>query len=153
MRNLFCVVDMQYPFVQAMDSCYLAQVVQELRLALMRGEHIVILEDRSGCPTDPAIMAELNSYPYVSFLRKSQWDGSLQIAIELSDSLLFVPDRITACGAFAEECVMATLAGLRDRFPGIELAVLRSACVPRPVGRFSLRDWQDCSRRFRLLLS
>ena len=153
MQNMLCVVDMQYPFVNSEDSCYLAEVVQAVRAARQRGEHILVLEDRGGCSTVSEIKAELEAYPNVSVLRKGQWDGSLQIAIELSDQLARVPARITACGAFAEECVTATLVGLRDRFPSIELEVLRSACVPRPVSRFSPSDWLSLSRRYGLILS
>lgn len=152
LTNMLCVVDMQYPFVQAEDACYVEEAVLAVRAARLRREHILVLEDRGGMSTTSAIAAELEGYDRVSYLRKGQWDGSLQIAIELSDTLRLIPARITACGAFAEECVMATLAGLRERFPGIELEVLRRACVPRPVSRFSLADWERLSRRYALIL-
>ncbi len=153
MKSMLCVVDMQWPFLQAEDSCYVSEVVQAVRQARSLGEHILIVEDQRGHPTHEAITDELEGYPHVSYLRKAQWDGSLQIAIELSDRLKTVPESITACGAFAEQCVMATLAGLRQRFPAIELKLLLKASVPAPATRFSSRDWLACSQRLCLSLS
>jgi nicotinamidase-related amidase len=152
MKNLLCVVDLQFPFVQADDALFVREAVLAVHSAKSRGDHIFMIEDRCGNPTVEAIEEALHDYPNVSRMRKNQWDGSLQVAMEL-DLIGAQPERITACGAFAEQCVLATLIGLRDRFPTIELEILRKACVPAPGHCFRDCDWCECSRRIGLILS
>lgn len=150
--NVFLIIDMQFPFVTAdADGAYIQATVAETRNAKLRGDRIFLLEDRGGSPTHADIVDELHGYEH-SRLMKGQWDGSLQVEMELT-RLGLTPDLITACGAFAEECVIATLVGLRDRFPGSELEVIRKACCPRPTYRFSQTDWEAHSRRLGLKLA
>lgn len=152
MNTILCVVDMQYPFLQEEDRPYLHEVVKAIQVARAAGRKILLLEDVCGCPTNEVIREALRDYLNVSLLRKNQWDGSLQIEIELTRARI-LPERITACGAFAEQCVLATLSGLRERFPMSQLEILLSACVPAPVRTFTKQDWLKYSDRLGLILS
>lgn len=143
---------MQDPFVTAdADREYIMAAVAAVQAARERGDHILLLEDTCGQPTHKAILDAMQGYDACSRLRKGQWDGSLQVEMELT-ALQLTPERITTCGAFAEECVIATIVGLRFRFPGAELEVLRNACCPRPTWRFTEADWLEKQRALRLQL-
>ena len=149
--NLFCVVDAQYPFVQAEDAGIIEEMAQAVLSAMLRGEHIFLIEDRHGHSTDGRITAMLRDYSRVFRVSKEQWDGSLQIAIKLNE-LGIVPEQITVCGAYGEQCVIATLSGLRDRYPDSKLAMLHAAIVPAPTQRFSIAQWKNICKRLEIEL-
>lgn len=150
--NVFLIVDMQYPFVMRdSDGAFIRAVVEATQAARSRGDHIMLLEDHGGSITHGEILTALQGYSSVSRLHKGQWDGSLQVEMELT-TLQLDPQRITTCGAFAEQCVISTLVGLRHRFPAVELEVLRKACVAAPTQRYSESDWKQQGRRLSLKL-
>ena len=152
MDTILCVVDMQYPFLQDEDSPYVREVVKAVVSARAAGRKILLIEDACGCPTHEEVREALHDYRNLSLLRKNQWDGSLQIEIELTKAKV-TPGRLTACGAYAEQCVLATLCGLRERFPLTQLEILLKACVPAPVRKFTEQDWSRHARRLALTIS
>lgn len=150
--NMLFVVDMQYPFVQAEDAAYVAEVVQLVKSARERGDLVCIIEDRHGNPTIEQVLAELASYSHVLRVGKSQWDGSSAVAYALN-AAKFVPANITACGAYAEECVTATVAGLRRFFPTCRIELVKRACVPAPANKYGEDDWLRLGRLLSVELS
>ncbi|MBX9690344.1 MAG: hypothetical protein K2X27_26760, partial [Candidatus Obscuribacterales bacterium] len=152
MSSVLCIIDMQYPFLGPGDEVYVAAVVEAVIQARSLGKHIVLVEDRAGHPSDGAIKAALEGYLHQSRVSKGQWDGSLPIAIDLQTRGIR-PSAIRACGAFAEQCVFATLTGLREEFPWAEIEVLRQACVPAPTGRFNDAAWQRLCSKYRITLN
>lgn len=149
--NIFCVIDVQYPFVQAEDARIIEEIANAVVAAKERGDTIFLVEDRHGHSTDERITNVLRDYARVYRLSKNQWDGSLQIAMKLSD-MGIEATKFTACGAFGEQCVLATLSGLRDRYPAVALALIYKGIVPAPTQSFSLTQWQNVCKRLGISL-
>ena len=151
-EQIFCIVDMQYPFVSDEDAHRIEAVALASLAARNRNERIFVLEDTHGHSTHDRIKQALCGYDRVSYLRKSQWDGSLQVEIEACQHQLN-PAHITVCGAYAEQCVLATIVGLRDRYPTTRLTMIREACCPAPTRQFTDHDWERTSRRLAVSLN
>lgn len=151
-QEVVVVIDAQYPFVANDDPRIdtLAATCQEAR---NDGKHICLIEDGHGHPTHDAIKRAVHGYTKLHEGWKRQWDGSLQVAELLKKAGITAPGRLIVCGAFAEECVMATVVGLRNLFPTTPITVIRDACFPAPVNRFSDSDWQWHAKRLSFMLS
>lgn len=145
-NDVLLIIDMQHPFVKDDDE-RVARVALLARQARERGNHICVIQDTHGRPLFSLIKAELDGYANQSEGWKSQWDGSLQVQIALGDKLI-VPTSFMLCGAFAEECVFDTLIGVRDRYPGIPLSVVRDACCPAPIRQFDDDAWKKRSKKY-----
>ncbi len=152
MDTMLCVVDVQYPFVQREDDAYIAAILLAVEQARNEGNFIALIEDKGGTITDERVLASLQGYSKVVTLRKCQWDGSLQVAIAISDFKMQIV-RFRLCGAFGEQCVLATAAGLRERFERADVEIIRSACVPVPVRRFNNNEWERVAKRLRITVS
>jgi len=152
MDTMLCVVDVQYPFVQREDDAYVAAILLAVEQAKTEGHFIALIEDNGGSITDDRVRTALNGYGKLVTLRKGQWDGSLQVAIAVTDYKLRIA-RFRLCGAFAEQCVLATAAGLRERFFEAEVEILRSASVPVPVRRFNNDEWERVAKRLHITVS
>lgn len=153
MDTMLCVVDVQYPFVQPEDHAYIEAILQAIEQAKNEGHYIALIEDNGGSVTDDRVRQALNGYgKLIPTLRKGQWDGSLQVAIAVTDMKLNI-GCYRLCGAFAEQCVLATGAGLRDRFYQADVEILRSASVPVPVRRFTNGEWERVAKRLRIKVS
>lgn len=150
-QNVLAIVDVQYPFVNH-DDLKVLQIAAAAKKAREQGHFIIVIEDTHGCPTHDPIKDVLKGYTNTVSVTKSQWDGSLQIEIALTNANIR-PQEFTVCGAYGEQCVLATMVGLRDRFPMTPIRVLRECCCPAPTGRFADRDWERQGRQFRLLLA
>ncbi len=153
MHDIFVVVDMQYPFVNVdFDKDKIDSVAAAARSARLRNDYIFLIEDGHGHSTHEVITGELMGYDKTFLLHKAQWDGSGQIKAEV-ERLNLRPGKFTVCGAFAEQCVIATIIGLRQWYPGTPINVPRNACCPAPTHRYNDAAWQSVGTRLSLVLS
>lgn len=142
-EEILLCIDMQPPFIGEDNVDQILAMVELCRKARQANRLVFLLEDTHGNRTDQRIIAALEGYTRVHTLdRKSQWDGSLQVAMKCTQ-LRIIPSSFDVGGAYDSQCVKATLVGMRDDHfsPKMPITVHRKACVPAPTTALKDAGW------------
>lgn len=144
---LLICIDMQTPFLGADNADQILAMVELCREARRLNRHIFLIEDTHGMRTEQRILEVVEGYDKLHTLSKSQWDGSLQVAMKCTE-LRIEPSSIDVGGAYDSQCVSATLIGMRDQwFPCTPITVHRNACVPAPTTGLRTSGWTTLASR------
>jgi nicotinamidase-related amidase len=147
--RVLVVVDVQHPYLTAADTAYVKRVARLVEAARSAGYFICFLQQRGPSHHVHAdLLHVVEGYRHWGKATKGLWNGSMWVQQMIRENGI-VPSHFLVCGAFTEECVLATLEGLRYRYGGTPLVVCRNECLNRR-GPF---DWSEPARLLNLRFS
>lgn len=124
-------------------------VKQEVRLAMERGWHIIVVEYDLDCAgeTDGDLLEILNGYAHVHRVKKAHEDGSREVVDYCAEHS--VPTKVfRVVGVMTDVCVAKTTSGLVGRLSDCSIEVIKSACACA----FSRYDWNSFPSHERIRL-
>ena len=123
--TLICI-DMQPGFVAAKDPVTINACAKEISFAIENKNPIIIVEYKYNGPTWPRLTNLVRDYPFVSFIKKNDDDGSEDI-MNFFYRCKIQPERIRIVGVNTDACVLATLYSLYTA-SCFRLEIVRKAC-------------------------
>ena len=120
------VMDMQQGFVAADDPVTINACAKEIQLAIENNNPIIIVEYKYNGPTHPQLTKLVKDYPFISFIKKRDDDGTEDI-LNFFYRCKIQPERIRMIGVNTDACVLATLYGLYTA-SCFHLEIVRKAC-------------------------
>lgn len=146
--GILCVIDMQPYFCAAGHLVLIDSVLNEIKLAIKKGDPIFIVEYLECGPTCADILNAVKGYDHLHFIRKKYDDGSKEI-VKYIQQYNSSPRKETTkrkplteaqksiiriCGVNTWACVARTLKGLAKIFPDTKFVVLENACGDDKTG-------------------
>ena len=121
------IVDMQ-PYFGAVDYQVVQKVIKVVNRKKLNEEPVLLLQYKGCGPTHPAILAELDGYPYMRRVYKSCNCGAGPVKrILQEDFALSAPLTLQVCGVNTSYCVKQTAEKLVTYY-GFDVEVVINAC-------------------------
>jgi hypothetical protein len=123
------VVDVQPKFPVFPETDYIQNLRRELALAVERQANIVFLEYDGFGETLPPLKETVNQnrYQRIYYGVKNERDGSVFVRKAVQDRA-FYSEQFRVVGAYTDQCVLATVEGIRSWFPRSHIEVVADAC-------------------------
>lgn len=142
------IVDMQSQGFPLARSA-MRGVKEEVRLAIERGWHIIVVEFDLECAgeTDSDLLDVMTGYAKRHTVKKAHEDGSREV-VEYCAEHELPTNLFRVVGVMTDVCVAQTSAGLVGRLSDSSVEVVKSACACA----FSRYDWNTFPSHERLRL-
>lgn len=142
------IVDMQSQGFPLARSA-MRGVKEEVRLAMQRGWHIIVVEFDLECAgeTDSDLLEIMAGYARRHTVKKAHEDGSREV-VEYCVEHELPANLFRVVGVMTDVCVAQTAAGLVGRLSDCSVEVVKSACACA----FSRYDWNSFPSHERLRL-